>query len=202
MRKMEEINNVGFWNDYQKQAWSFAKDSSKSLCYLLPGLIGEAGECCDKLKRLVRGDKQINSVEFVDDFAAELGDVMWYPFGVASLLDIQLVEVPGCIIPGGVMAHKPSDIFAAGVLLTKNACSFTDTFLLADNIKPLAEVNTYAFKQTNMFRVGNSAKSIFSVVAALAAVIGLNIEEIASLNIAKLSQRKINGTIAGSGDNR
>ena len=202
MSKIEAINNVGFWNDYQKQAWSFAKDSSKSLCYLIPGLLGESGECCDKLKRLVRGDKQINSIEFVEDFAAELGDVLWYPFGVASLLDIQLAEAPGCIIPGGVLAHKPSDIFAAGVVLTKNACTFADTFLFADTIKPLDEVISYAFKQTNLFRIGNSAKAVFSAVSALAAVIGLNIEEIASLNIAKLSQRKINGTIAGSGDNR
>lgn len=202
MRKIEAINNVGFWNEYQETAWTFAKDSSKSLCYLLPGLIGESGECCDKLKRLVRGDKELKSVEFVEDFAAELGDVIWYPFGIASLLDIKLAETPGSIIPSGILALEPSDMFATGVLLTKHACTFADTFLIADNIKPIEDVNTYAFKQTNMFRIGNSAKNIFSTVASLAAIVGLNIEEIATLNIAKLSARKNNGTIAGSGDNR
>ena len=61
--------------------------------HLVLGLVGEAGEIAEKVKKLVR-DKDSDLAQLDrDDMAAELGDVLWYSAVLANFLDLSLNDV-------------------------------------------------------------------------------------------------------------
>ena len=69
------------------------KDAPNEFMHLVLGLVGEAGEIAEKIKKLVR-DKNTDLAELDrDDMAAELGDVLWYTAVLANFLDLSLDEV-------------------------------------------------------------------------------------------------------------
>lgn len=77
-------------NVYQTAAIATALPSAKSLPYMSLGLAGEAGEVANKVKKIIRdGD----SDEIKQQITAELGDVLWYVAGVATMLGVNLDEV-------------------------------------------------------------------------------------------------------------
>lgn len=52
-----------------------------SLEYLLAGLVGEAWEVAEKVKKRKRGDYvNVPDALFSNDLILELGDCIWYPF--------------------------------------------------------------------------------------------------------------------------
>ena len=68
------------FDDYQDATEETAiYPDDQALEYLALGLNGEAGEVAEKIKKHIRDDKK-----FDEDFAKELGDVMWY---LARLID-------------------------------------------------------------------------------------------------------------------
>lgn len=80
-------NHVAFWSMdiYQQKTRSTAiYPRDKALEYLALGLVGEAGEVANKIKKVIRGDKNKNDLEFREQIKDELGDVMWY---LAQLCD-------------------------------------------------------------------------------------------------------------------
>lgn len=60
------------------------------LLYTTLGLVGEAGELADQVKRVIRDDGGFLSVERLDKLIKESGDVQWYLAGVASELNTSL----------------------------------------------------------------------------------------------------------------
>lgn len=65
--------------------------------YPVIGLLGEAGEVADKVKKLIR-DKGYKPGDIIDHkdkeaIMLELGDVLWYISEIANNLDITLEEV-------------------------------------------------------------------------------------------------------------
>lgn len=65
------------FKEYQARAEATAIYPSKfSLLYPALGLAGEAGEVCEKIKKIIRDDKNI--VDERKEIARELGDVLWY----------------------------------------------------------------------------------------------------------------------------
>jgi NTP pyrophosphatase (non-canonical NTP hydrolase) len=82
-------------DDYQRAAMRTArdKDAPDEFMHLVLGLVGEAGEVAEKVKKLVRD--QGSDLERLDrdDMAAELGDVMWYTAVLANFLDLSLNDV-------------------------------------------------------------------------------------------------------------
>ncbi len=61
----------------------------EELMYLALGLVGEAGEVANKVKKLFRdGDNQ----DLRTELAKELCDVMWYMGRLSSVLDVDLTE--------------------------------------------------------------------------------------------------------------
>jgi len=83
------------FTEYQKLALRTAAQKTKKneLFHLVLGLVGEAGEIAEKLKKLVR-DKDSNEA-LIDkaDMTKELGDVLWYVAVLADYLEIPLEEV-------------------------------------------------------------------------------------------------------------
>jgi NTP pyrophosphatase (non-canonical NTP hydrolase) len=82
-------------DDYQRAALRTARDrdAPDEFMHLVLGLVGEAGEIAEKVKKLIR-DKNSDLAQLDrDDMAAEIGDVLWYAAVLTSYLDLSLNEV-------------------------------------------------------------------------------------------------------------
>jgi NTP pyrophosphatase (non-canonical NTP hydrolase) len=64
-----------------------------NIVYPTLGLAGEAGEVAEKVKKLLRDDGGVMSVERREALAGELGDVLWYVAQVATEARLDLEEV-------------------------------------------------------------------------------------------------------------
>ena len=80
-------------NQYQEAARRTAIYTEEAgIHYTVLGLVGEAGEVAEKLKKRMRGgDDKSGTVE--DSLAGELGDVRWYLANCASELGINLTDI-------------------------------------------------------------------------------------------------------------
>ena len=73
---------------YQEQAKTTAIfPPERALEYLTLGLVGEAGEVANKIKKVIR-DKKIFRSEV--EIASEIGDVLWYCAALAQDIGISL----------------------------------------------------------------------------------------------------------------
>jgi len=82
-------------DEYQRAAMRTArgKNAPDEFMHLVLGLVGEAGEVAEKVKKLVR-DKNSDLAQLDrDDMAAELGDVLWYTAVLADFLGLSLDDI-------------------------------------------------------------------------------------------------------------
>ena len=86
----EESKSLNF-NDYQKIAKTTAiyPDEYK-IIYPALGLVGEAGEVANKVKKIVRDGEDKMSSDWKQQLASEIGDVLWYCAALASDLNMSL----------------------------------------------------------------------------------------------------------------
>lgn len=68
-------------------------DSAEGLSYVTLGLVGEAGEIANKVKKILRDQNGEISDHDRDVLSAELGDVLWYVAQLATQLDVSLDAV-------------------------------------------------------------------------------------------------------------
>jgi NTP pyrophosphatase (non-canonical NTP hydrolase) len=68
-------------------------DSPKPLWYYALGLVGEAGEVSEKIKKLFRDHGGNLNGEYADSISLELGDVLWYVDRMAALMGYALEDV-------------------------------------------------------------------------------------------------------------
>lgn len=80
------------FNKFQAEAlkMSFCPPEHK-IVYATMGLVGEAGELANKVKKIMRGDP--NREELLAGIKAEMGDVLWYLAALASDLEVDLADV-------------------------------------------------------------------------------------------------------------
>jgi len=80
---------------YQDAAESTAvyPDKGDNLYYPALGLAGEAGEVCEKIKKIMRDQKGHITEENSTEIAKELGDVLWYISTIATELNISLSAI-------------------------------------------------------------------------------------------------------------
>lgn len=77
------------FDHYQRKTQETAiYPEDKALEYLALGLNGEAGEVAEKVKKHIRDGKELD-----EDFAKELGDVLWYLTRLVDELDADMSEV-------------------------------------------------------------------------------------------------------------
>ena len=57
------------------------------------GLVGEAGETADKIKKIIRDKGGRADADDIEAIKKELGDVLWYVANVARYLNVPLSEV-------------------------------------------------------------------------------------------------------------
>jgi len=87
------------FSDFQKESRATAKypDIDNNFVYPTLGLVGEAGEVADKIKKLQRDQGIFTpnevSAETKADIAKELGDVLWYVAQLATEFQVDLDDV-------------------------------------------------------------------------------------------------------------
>jgi NTP pyrophosphatase (non-canonical NTP hydrolase) len=64
-----------------------------SIAYLALGLVGEAGEVANKVKKFYRDDEEYLSPERRHEIAQELGDIMWYLTSLCNELGVSLTHI-------------------------------------------------------------------------------------------------------------
>ena len=82
-------------NDYQSESRKTAvyPDVGINAIYPTLGLVGEAGEVADKVKKILRDKNGVFDKENKDEIKYELGDVLWYVSQLSSELGYELEEV-------------------------------------------------------------------------------------------------------------
>lgn len=82
-------------NSYQQFALTTAiyPDRGNNLIYPTLGLVGEAGEVAEKVKKVIRDDGGVLNETNKAKIALELSDVCWYMATLASELGISLSEI-------------------------------------------------------------------------------------------------------------
>ncbi len=89
----ETVNQTAMdLNSYQTAALQTAIYPNMGMNFPYPalGLVGEAGEVADKLKKVIRDNDGVLTDPVRDAVAKELGDVMWYLAVLAYELDYDL----------------------------------------------------------------------------------------------------------------
>lgn len=82
------------FNEYQRKARQTAiyHNIGRNFIYPTLGIVGEAGEIAEKVKRVVRVNGVIDAA-LRREIAKELGDVLWYLAALASELGLSLDDI-------------------------------------------------------------------------------------------------------------
>ena len=89
---------MGF-DEYQEEASKYdlaeATTDLKAVGFIekVLGLVGEAGETADKIKKMLRDKDGVVSDEDRELVVKELGDTLWYIASIARYLEVSLSEV-------------------------------------------------------------------------------------------------------------
>jgi NTP pyrophosphatase (non-canonical NTP hydrolase) len=83
------------FSEYQQRTADTAiyPDVGRNPIYPTLGLAGEAGEVCEKVKKVLRDSEGQFSAEAVQAIQKELGDVLWYAARLAAELGLDLGQV-------------------------------------------------------------------------------------------------------------
>jgi NTP pyrophosphatase (non-canonical NTP hydrolase) len=92
-----EAVSVELFDDYQKQARTTAiyPNQGNNPVYVTLGLIGEAGEVAEKMKKVIRDNNGVIDAERKEELKKEIGDVMWYLANLCTELNLNFSEVAG-----------------------------------------------------------------------------------------------------------
>jgi phosphoribosyl-ATP pyrophosphohydrolase len=82
-------------NDYQASALKTAVYPNQGFDFTYPalGLVGEAGEVADKLKKVIRDNDGVLTDTVRESVAKEIGDVLWYVAVLASEMNYDLNKI-------------------------------------------------------------------------------------------------------------
>lgn len=81
-------------NEYQQKALETALYPQEfKIIYPALGLTGEAGECADKVKKVIRDNNKEFTSEKKLEIAKEIGDVLWYCATLANDIGFSLETI-------------------------------------------------------------------------------------------------------------
>ena len=83
------------FNTYQKNARLTAQYPNLGSNYIYPtlGLVGEAGEVAEKVKKVIRDKKGVFDDESKKGLKKELGDVLWYVSNLCNEFNFSLDDI-------------------------------------------------------------------------------------------------------------
>lgn len=62
-------------------------------CYAVLGLVGEAGELANKIKKVIRDNDGVMTDEKLKEIGKELGDTEWYQSALAKELELSMDDI-------------------------------------------------------------------------------------------------------------
>lgn len=167
---------------------AYEKRRKRIQTYLDLGVRGEAGEVCDKLKKLIRdkdwwpGETDIAQNDRVE-VLLELGDVMWY-VAMQSVLN----KVPMGFRRNARIAEEPDE---------EQLMRVDDVQLTAKNM-----LKSALSLHTDIDHGLLHLPWLVMDVATIAQCLGSSLEEVCKMNVDKLRDRFERGKEKGSGDHR
>lgn len=98
MTQTEELAlslDVTDFDTYQtlSRATAIYPNQDNNIYYPAMGLVGEAGEVINKVKKVMRDDADVLTDEKREQIAQEIGDVLWYSAQLATELGMNLSEI-------------------------------------------------------------------------------------------------------------
>jgi NTP pyrophosphatase (non-canonical NTP hydrolase) len=84
------------FDDYQKQAMQTSLNKNRdfaALMYRTLGLVGEAGEVAEKVKKILRDKEGEVSKSDKQEIIKEMGDVLWYLQALADYLEVPFSQI-------------------------------------------------------------------------------------------------------------
>jgi NTP pyrophosphatase (non-canonical NTP hydrolase) len=83
------------FNEYQQEAMLTAiyPDKGENIIYPVLGLVGEAGEVAEKLKKIIRDKEGVFDETDTEAIIKEVGDVLWYIAAICDELDVDMSYV-------------------------------------------------------------------------------------------------------------
>lgn len=83
------------FSTYEEEAGKTAlyPNRGKNITYVTLGLVGEAGEVAEKIKKMIRDDGGILTEERTGAIMKELGDVLWYVAAIAHELGVSMEDI-------------------------------------------------------------------------------------------------------------
>ena len=104
------------FDKYQKECKKTAiyPGIGKNFIYPTLGLLGEAGELANKIKKVVRDDNGKLTSEKREEISHEMGDVMWYIAQLSTELGIKLSNIAAANIVKLSSRKKRNKIHGSG----------------------------------------------------------------------------------------
>lgn len=158
---------------------------NKSMEYPLLGLLGEGGELCEKIKKIIRDNNNIMSQDRIDGIIGEAGDLLWYLFQIYSELKIDFQDNYA-----EYTVDKNKLNSTLGILVAINCCiSDIAIYCLSSNKTLISELT-------------DKANTLISLIKEICKMCNISIEDAMQKNIDKLKDRQERNVIKGEGDNR
>jgi NTP pyrophosphatase (non-canonical NTP hydrolase) len=88
----DELYHFDLYQD-AAEATAVYPNKGDNIYYPALGLAGEAGEVCEKIKKIMRDQDGELTKENVEQVSKELGDVLWYVSMVAAEINVALSSV-------------------------------------------------------------------------------------------------------------
>lgn len=183
---------------YQKESRRFAfyPNSGKNWNYTLTGLIGEIGEAFNKLKKLERDfqgelskEQQEEKKKKVDEIIDEFGDCYWYIANLASEIGVKL-ETFSVSVSSNTKMNTPFYRLAGA------AGALADVAILAN------EEDNGVLSASNFGYMRDYLENCYTSLWYCCKVFGTDMTVVAEKNIAKLTKRRDESKLSGSGDKR
>ena len=104
------------FKEYQNKAKKTAAypNIGKNIIYPTLGLVGEAGEVANKVKKILRDDNGVITKDKREDIKKELGDVLWYISQMAGELKFSLEDIAKANIEKLSSRFKKDKIHGSG----------------------------------------------------------------------------------------
>lgn len=174
--------------DAMKTARFPGRGSAHGISYLALKMAGEAGELLEKLWAHSDDDA---------DLIKEIGDVLWYIAATAHELAIPVAYQKDTVPP-----HADDVPFIVGCGVHVSLCVARYTEQLGKAFRDDAFADTAILLPPRRVEIVKHLNAALGALDYAAGQLGLTLQEVADINIAKLQDREARGVIGGSGDNR
>ena len=88
----DDLYHLDLYQD-SAEATAIYPNKGDNLYYPALGLAGEAGEVCEKIKKIMRDKGGVMSEEDSLELSKELGDILWYVSALACEINVSLSTI-------------------------------------------------------------------------------------------------------------